>query len=128
MHKTKSIVTEYLDYCLICGKPKNATHHLLSGTANRRLCDKDNAIIPLCYEHHVGKMGIHTLREMEVMGKIIGQLAWERRYALDKLAKANLELAGCKPGEIKNGAKEERERLEKEARDEFRSRYGKSFL
>lgn len=72
----KGIITEYNEYCLFCGRPVEAKHHLIGGP-NRK--------------------------KAEMMSKMMGQLAWEKRA-----------VAGGK--------------TEKEAREAFRSRYGISYL
>lgn len=125
--KEMSILTDNMDYCIICNKPKQATHHLLSGIANRKLSDQDKVIVPLCYDHHCGKHGIHTVREVEVLGKIIGQIAWEKNYILNLLAEMNVDPnlgTKAKQHEIA----EERKKINAEAREAFRTRYGKSLL
>ena len=122
-----SILTDNMDYCIICNRPKQATHHLLSGIANRRLSDQDKVIVPLCYDHHCGKYGIHTVREVEVLGKIIGQIAWEKNYILNLLVEMILKKNGVKDN-LKETRSEEWHRINDEAREAFRSRYGKSFI
>lgn len=122
-----SILTDNMDYCIICNRPKQATHHLLSGIANRRLSDADKVIVPLCYDHHCGKHGIHTMREVEVLGKIIGQIAWEKNYILNLLVEMILKKNGVKEN-LKETRSEEWHRINDEARDAFRSRYNKSYL
>lgn len=72
----KSIVTEYKDYCLICGKPKEDAHHLLIGS-DRRHADEDGLVIPVCRECH---SFIHDNPQALVMSKIIGQLAYEKEH------------------------------------------------
>jgi hypothetical protein len=42
--------------CVICGKPANI-HHVRSVASKR----DHTKVIPLCYYHHQGKMGIHTI-------------------------------------------------------------------
>lgn len=37
----KAFITDYQNYCLLCGKPKDASHHLIFGTSHRRLADED---------------------------------------------------------------------------------------
>ena len=126
--KDKSILTDHMDYCIICNKPKAATHHLLSGIANRHLSDKDQVIAPLCYDHHTGKHGIHTIREVEVLGKIIGQIAWEKNHIMNLLIDLIIKNKGLKGDEAKVFRKEEWHRINDEAREAFRDRYSKSFL
>ena len=70
------MITEYTEICILCGKPKEDTHHLLNGN-NRATCDEDNITIPLCRKCHTE---IHKNATCEKLCKIIGQLAWESNY------------------------------------------------
>ena len=38
---SKGIVTEYNDYCVFCGKPTEAQHHLIWGKGNRDKAEND---------------------------------------------------------------------------------------
>ena len=94
------MITEYSDYCIICGKPKTDVHHLVFGNAKRRLADADALTMPLCRDHHEQ---MHNDKAMQVMSHIVGQLFYER----------NMCAQGLTP---------------EEAREEFRRRYGVSYL
>lgn len=94
------MVTNYTDYCIICGKPRTDIHHCVFGNAKRRLADQDELTMPLCTECH-SKM--HNQKEMQVASHIIGQLFYER----------NMCAAGMNPDE---------------ARESFRKRYDISYL
>ena len=93
-------ITDYTDYCIVCSRPRTDLHHCVFGNAKRRLADADNLLLPLCRDCHE-KM--HNVKEMQVMSHIVGQLFYER----------NMCAAGLKPDE---------------AREEFRKRYGISYL
>lgn len=99
------MITEFDRFCIICGKPRTDIHHAIEGGTNgrRALSDEDSLLLPLCHEHHLGNMSVHKNKEMNVMSHIIGQLAWEK----DNVAKGM-------PPEM--------------AREEFRIRYGKSYI
>lgn len=97
------MITEYMSNCIICGQPNIDIHHCFGGK-NRKLCDDDRILLPLCRNHHTGNMSVHKNKEMMVMSKIIGQLAWEKNYIEKYQA----------PSEL--------------ARTEFRRRYGVSYL
>ncbi|MBR3645700.1 MAG: hypothetical protein IKN54_04715 [Lachnospiraceae bacterium] len=125
--RAKSSLTKYMDYCLICGKPRQATHHILSGIANRKLSDNDRITMPLCYEHHTGKRGIHTIREFEVLAKIIGQLAWEKNRIATELSKYKA-LENPTGKDWNKNMPIFYEQICDEAREAFRQRYGKSLL
>lgn len=84
---SKGIVTDYPEICFICGRPSEAEHHLVFGTAGRELSEKDGLKVPVCNNcHNMGEilMRIHGNPMAERMSKIIGQLAWEKEYALQK--------------------------------------------
>jgi hypothetical protein len=34
-------------------------HHVIHGTANRKLSDKYGLVVGLCYQHHRGSFGVH---------------------------------------------------------------------
>lgn len=92
------MITEYEQICVLCGRPKEDTHHLLNGN-NRQTCDADEITIPLCRKCHTE---IHKNATCEKLCKIIGQLAWEKDY--------------YKGGGVGN------------ARELFRKRYFKSYI
>ena len=106
--KSKTIITNYPDYCLICGKPAES-HHIFKGNKQRKLCDEDLIIMPLCPEHHTGNLSVHQTKELNILVEIIGQLAYEKHYIAQK---RELPFEG----------------IEEEAREAFRSRYGRSYM
>ncbi len=56
--------------CIICGSPP-AIHHCGTGMGGR----KDHKfILPLCYEHHQGSQGIHTL----------SRRVWQEKYGTEE--------------------------------------------
>ena len=61
-----------MEYCAICGKPKDDVHHLVFGTANRKLATEDKLTIPLCRDHH------EFMHKYSTISRIIGQLMYER--------------------------------------------------
>lgn len=106
----RGIVTKHDEICLICGCTAEAEHHLIFGTAGRMLSEKDGLKVPLCNNcHNMGmvEMRIHDNVMAERLSKIIGQLAWERKYILDRSGDINLDV---------------------ESREAFRKRYGRSYL
>lgn len=98
------MITKYNKYCILCGTPSTETHHLVFGRANRKLSDADGLTIPLCRNCH---KEIHNNYVAMALSKICGQLAYERWYLSD---------FGDADKSLNN------------ARENFRSRYGKSFL
>lgn len=117
-----SIVTGYDDICAFCGKPAQATHHLVWGGygALRDKADVDGLTIPVCDDCHnmgkgrlstpskkLGTMIVHGNSMAETMSKMIGQLAWEKQYYKER--------AGL------NGHDDP-------SREAFMKRYGRSYL
>lgn len=93
-----SIVTEYRNNCIFCGKPTKEQHHLIFGTSRRALSEADGLKIPCCTNCHTMNgisEKIHGNPIAEKMSKIIGQLAYEAYVG---------------------------------TREEFRRRYGESYL
>lgn len=37
----ESIIATNMDYCIVCGRPKEHIHHLICGTSNRKKSDED---------------------------------------------------------------------------------------
>lgn len=72
-----TVVTEYTEYCLLCGKPVEHAHHLVFGRGLRNLADADRLVIPLCMECHEH---IHTDRISGKLSKMFGQAVWEKHY------------------------------------------------
>ena len=106
----KSIVTKHKEICFICGRQTEAEHHLIFGTAGRELSEKDGLKVPVCNNcHNMGNitMRIHGNPMAEKMSKIIGQLAWERKYILYVMGT---------------------DELDEVSREKFRKRYGRSYL
>lgn len=98
---------------------------LVFGTAGRELSEKDGLKVPVCNDcHNMGDIlcRIHGNPMAERMSKIIGQLAWEKEYALQKADEfARIIDADRKEGEIKQV-------IHKGGRETFRKRYGCSYL
>lgn len=103
------MITEYNDFCIICNKPRMDMHHIFKGVKQRRLADEDGLVIPLCQEHHTGNMSVHQRKELNILCEIIGQLAWERNTLIEMQ-------------EIPF------DDLSRSVREEFRQRYGRSYL
>lgn len=97
------MITNYNNYCIICGKPRTDMHHCLKGLKHRQLATEDELLLPLCREHHEGNMSVHKNHEMEVLTQIIGQLAYEKKKCAEGYS-------------------------EEAARESFRLRYSKSYL
>lgn len=110
----KSIITEYEDISAFSGAPAECMHHCIFGRGLRELADVDGLTIPLTNaEHNMNSQGerwqIHGNAPDEALSKMVGQLAWEKRYIATK---RELPFEG----------------IEREAREAFRERYGISYL
>lgn len=112
----KSIITKWMDYCMICGHPTEEVHHALYGSKHK-LADEDHLLMPLCREHHnFTKKSVHMNPEMKILSQQLAQLAWERKYLADKLAADD------------NLGHQSADDWMDEAREAFRRRYGESYL
>lgn len=82
------------DGCIICKQPASI-HHCIGGSMLTELGvqhgksqkNSDWLVLPLCYNHHQGREGLHT----------IGVLTWERRYGsqVSHLDEVNGRLTYC---------------------------------
>lgn len=98
MSKTKSIVTDIETICFFCGKPAECKHHLLFGNRIRELAEEDGLIVPTCNKCH--NIGRSTERIHEnIMAEKLSKMLGQAIY------------------EAKIGT-----------REDFRIRYGKSYL
>lgn len=59
-------------------------HHVMSGTANRRLSDQYGLVVWLCREHHTGDTGVHKNRKKADSLKRLAQIAFEARHSHDE--------------------------------------------
>ena len=76
----KSIITDNLERCYICGKPYPEIHHIFYGTANRKLSDRYGLVVPLCYHHHRGPAGAHFNRKLDDKLKGIAEKRFCEEY------------------------------------------------
>lgn len=78
--RTKSIIVDCMDNCLVCGSPYVEIHHVMYGTSNRKLSDKYGLIVPLCQEHHRGQTGVHFKRSLDMCLKKLAQEKFNAVY------------------------------------------------
>ena len=111
---SRSIITKYEDLSVFSNEPAEVRHHCLFGRGIRELAEQDGVWIPLrnC-EHNMSSKGtiyqIHGNVAAEKLSKMLGQMAWEKNYIVNKYQL---------PFEDVN----------EEAREAFINRYGKSWL
>ena len=74
-----SILTNDLTKCYLCGKPKEHLHEIYFGK-NRINSMKWGCVVPLCYECHVGKNGVHHNEQLNIMLKQICQKKFTETY------------------------------------------------
>lgn len=94
----KGIVTDYDKICIFCGRPVECEHHLLFGNGIRKLAEQDGLKVPICNNCHN-------------MGSTI------ERVHDNSMAEKLSKILGQVIYEAKIGS-----------REEFRARYGKSYL
>ena len=105
------MITNYEQFCLLCGSPACDTHHCLKGVSKRHLAEEDNLTIPVCRRCHDE---IHKgYKALNVAVEIIGQLYWEREYLINRQ---------ILPFD------DSHDEISEEAREAFRSRYSRSYL
>ena len=68
------------EHCVVCGSPHVQKHHIIGGTANRKISDRYGYILPLCYEHHIGANGIHRNRGMQLYWMQVAQMHYEKHH------------------------------------------------
>jgi len=95
----KSIVTEYANICFFCGKTAECEHHLIFGHGLRELAEEDGIKVPCCHQCH--NMAVKT---------------YDRIHGNPMAEKLSKKL-GQAIWEAHYGD-----------RNDFRRRYGKSFL
>lgn len=81
--KQKELISALVDdmtVCVVCGRPREHVHHVIYGTANRKISDTYQYVIPLCMEHHTGNTGIHNNRDMNVYWKQKAQRHFEQNH------------------------------------------------
>lgn len=76
-------------------------HHVMHGTANRKLSEHYGLKVYLCPAHHrIGKKAVHRCEETDLLLKQDAQRVFERRYGHEKwmevFGKNYLDTAACK--------------------------------
>ena len=83
MKYTESIITTE-NKCFICGCQGHLhTHHIFHGVSNRKNSEKYGLKVPLCYECHEGKNGVHhnsNNNDADLYLKRIGQAKFEETH------------------------------------------------
>ena len=69
--------------CMVCGSPYVELHHIIHGTANRKLSDKYGLTCWLCREHHTGNTGVHFDKNFDLELKKYAQHRFNEEYEED---------------------------------------------
>ncbi len=72
--------------CFVCGAVNVVLqrHHVLHGTAMRRIADKLGLTIWLCVEHHRGNYSPHHNTELDLRLKRFAQSCYEDKHSRDE--------------------------------------------
>ena len=76
----RSIITDDMEHCIHCGSTMVEIHHIMFGTANRKLSDKYGLVVPLCPYCHRGGQGVHQNRQLDLKLKKLAQSKFEQEY------------------------------------------------
>ena len=67
--------------CFLCGTTLNLErHHVLFGTAMRRIADKLGLTVWLCAEHHHGAYSPHQRKDVDLRLKRFAQSCYEDKH------------------------------------------------
>lgn len=76
----KSIITDDLEHCYVCGRTNPEMHHVFYGTANRKLSERYGLVVPLCYLHHRGNSGVHFNQKLDAKLKGVAEERFFEEY------------------------------------------------
>ena len=82
MKYKKSIITDDLKHCYICGSTSNIHIHHIYKSYRRKKSTEYGLVVPLCFEHHEGTYGVHGKHghELDMRLKKEGQAVFEKAY------------------------------------------------
>ena len=75
----KSILTDDLSKCIICGANRQELHEIYFGK-NRYNSIIWDCVAPLCYEHHRGNNGVHHNHQLDLYLKQICQKRFQELH------------------------------------------------
>lgn len=78
----KSIIQDKKE-CYVCRSPYVEEHHIMYGTANRKLSEKYGLKVWLCHEHHRGNTGVHFNPNLDSKLKDIAEKKFCEIYPYD---------------------------------------------
>ena len=79
----ESIVQDLsVERCFVCGSTRELElHHIMHGTANRRLATRYQLTCWLCRTHHTGRFGVHTNAQLNRQLQQAAQTAFEKTHS-----------------------------------------------
>jgi hypothetical protein len=79
----ESIVQDLrVERCYVCGYARDLEyHHIMHGTANRRLSTRYGLTCWLCSTHHRGRFGVHNNAELNHKLQEVAQTAFEKTHS-----------------------------------------------
>ena len=85
MNYMKSLLTDDLEHCYLCGKSPVQYHHVFGGS-NRRNATEDDLFVPLCWNCHI-KVHNEPSQRLNYKLKQAGQWAYEETHSHDEFMK-----------------------------------------
>lgn len=82
----KSIITDDLENCYFCGKPRENIHHIIFGSGRRvEISDRNGFIVPLCNRcHNMSDEAVHFDHVKDVLLRRICQLYYEKEHSREE--------------------------------------------
>lgn len=79
---SKSIIQTNKEECYLCHGRASEEHHVIYGTANRKLSEKYGLKVYLCTDcHRTGKNAVHRNYFTDIKLKQIAQQVFENKYS-----------------------------------------------
>lgn len=79
----KSILTDNLDICFFCGKPRQQIHHVMNA-ANKKKSEKYGLLLPVCALCHYLIHNNSSDKELNMLAvRRLGQRRFEELYSRD---------------------------------------------
>lgn len=79
----KSIITDDMGHCYLCGRVAECVHHIFPGS-KRKTSDRLGLVVPLCNScHTMGPHAVHSAGGVKIMGdlKRIAQSIYEETHS-----------------------------------------------
>ena len=81
MKKLSSVFTDDMAHCMFPGSTSVERHHILHGTASRRLSEMYGLKVWLCGKHHnMSDAGVHFNKDLDLHLKKLAQEYYENNY------------------------------------------------